>query len=940
MKKIGLALVLSGLCTAARADLLITAVFDGPLSGGVPKGVELYTTTAIADLSIYGLGSANNGGGTDGEEFTFPAMPIAAGTYLYVAMENPGFTAFFGFEPDFTTDAMAINGDDAIELFRNGSLFDLFGEPSTDGTGTAWDYMDGWAYRVTGSEPSTVFDPTDWSFSSPNALDGETENNTSTLIPIGSFASGSGCTDCNNEPLAVTISAIQGTPDTQTTNNYGETDVSPLLDQRVLVEAVVVGDFQDNDTDPMRNLSGFFLQEETADEDGDPRSSEGVFVYDPAASIDVQLGDRVRIVATVDHYFGETQLSSIETVDIIARDQLASVTPALLSLLNNTATSLSGSGRYQADLEAFEGMLVELAEPVQIIEQYQLDRFNEIRVTAGERPTQFSQVHSPDAAGYDAWSRAIAARGLVYDDGLNNQNEAVDNLFGFAPYSEQTAPRMGDVADRLTGVLDYKWAGNSASQSTWRLRAHRNDANTFTTTDQGTSPNPRPAAAPTVSGNLRVTSFNVLNFFTTLDNGPSTALGHDPRGADTPEEFTRQLQKTVNAIVALDADILGLVELENEFDAVNDGSTAIEVLVNAINTAYGSETYAYVYPGTRFVGGDAIGVGIIYKPAVVVLAPNSNPAILNDAVAATLPGFTDHDFASDPLFDGPATNRASLAASFVHLTSGDALTVAVNHLKSKGASDLEDTTSPNYDQQDGAGYWNQRRLDGARAVATWLDTAPTGIDVADRIIMGDLNAYAAEDPLTYLLSNGFANVESADSYSYVFDGQVGTLDYVLLSDSLYSKLSEAEIWHVNADEADALDYNTDYGRSTAYYNGATATRNSDHDPVLVGLAMHPQVADLAALEQQFHAWLNSGELRGAGLKPIAQRDREYRFGRLLEHTVALHRDQRLHQTCNKLMEADLLSDGLDGPRDYLTGNKLAALNTLIREQLTLLSCSR
>ena len=88
---------------AATGDLVITGVVDGPLTGGVPKAVEFYAVNDIADLSVYGFGSANNGGGSDGEEFTFPAAAATAGDYIYVASEIPSFTSFFGFAPDYTS---------------------------------------------------------------------------------------------------------------------------------------------------------------------------------------------------------------------------------------------------------------------------------------------------------------------------------------------------------------------------------------------------------------------------------------------------------------------------------------------------------------------------------------------------------------------------------------------------------------------------------------------------------------------------------------------------------------------------------------------------------------------------------------------------------------------------------------------------------------------
>ena len=160
-------------------DLIITAVYDGPLTGGTPKGVELYALNNIADLSIYGIGSANNGGGTDGEEFTFPSVAATAGQFIYVASDSAQFNTFFGFAPDYTNSAVNINGDDAIELFQCGQVVDVFGDINTDGTGEPWEHLDGWAYRncATGPDGST-FVLANWTFSGPNALDNETSNTT------------------------------------------------------------------------------------------------------------------------------------------------------------------------------------------------------------------------------------------------------------------------------------------------------------------------------------------------------------------------------------------------------------------------------------------------------------------------------------------------------------------------------------------------------------------------------------------------------------------------------------------------------------------------------------------------------------------------------------------------------------------------------------------
>lgn len=169
-------------------DLILTGVFDGPNTGGTPKGAELYVVNDIADLSIYGIGSANNGGGTDGEEFTFPSDAVTAGTYIYIATETTQFTAFFGFAPNYTNGSMAINGDDAVELFKNGAVIDTFGDINKDGTNEPWDYLDGWAYRKDATGPDGGFVLANWTFSGINKLEGGSTNaSTTSPFPKGTY---------------------------------------------------------------------------------------------------------------------------------------------------------------------------------------------------------------------------------------------------------------------------------------------------------------------------------------------------------------------------------------------------------------------------------------------------------------------------------------------------------------------------------------------------------------------------------------------------------------------------------------------------------------------------------------------------------------------------------------------------------------------------------
>ncbi|MBM7066357.1 ExeM/NucH family extracellular endonuclease [Actibacterium sp. 188UL27-1] len=652
----------------------------------------------------------------------------------------------------------------------------------------------------------------------------------------------------NDDGIAITkIHEIQGTE-----------DQNLLDDQIVTVEAIVVGDFQDGDADAGRNLRGFYIQEEDADADDDAATSEGIFVFEGGDfGTDVNVGDKVQITGTVDEFFGETQIDTITNITVLSS---GNETPTAANItLPSAATAISQGGDIEPDLEAFEGMLVNFTNTLTITEMFQLDRFNEIKLSEGPRPQQFSQINTPDVDAFAAYQEEIGSRTITYDDGLSEQNADIGNLDGFGPdFTTASDIRMGDTIDGLSGVLSYQWAGNSASAATWRVRATEDGENTFDKTNE------RDAAPADVGGALKVASFNVLNYFTTLDDGisrndnPLTEVGLEPRGADdltaitgaaAPDsdgpgatdpnaEFDRQTEKLVNAILTLDADVLGLVEIENDFLAGSPGN-AIENLVEELNAVAGVGTYDWVDPGMQFVDvSDAISNGLIYQPAKVQLAPGTSVEVLRDADLAGL----GLDFGV-PVFDGPSTNRAPILAAFQEVDSGEVFNVTVNHLKSKGSVG---PAPGDPDQNDGAGRNNETRLNGVTALDAWLDSDPTGSSDADIMILGDLNAYAKEDPLTFLADQGYIDLgqsfQGPESYGYVFDGLTGTLDYALASRSLFDSVSGAAEWHINADEADVLDYNLEFGRDPSIFDGSVPYRTSDHDPILVGLDLAPSIS--------------------------------------------------------------------------------------------------
>lgn len=607
----------------------------------------------------------------------------------------------------------------------------------------------------------------------------------------------------------------------------GSGAASSRVGETVVIEAIVVGDFQNGDGDDLRNLGGFYLQEEASDHDADAATSEGIFIFDGSLGVDVALGDRVRVTGTVAEFFGQTQLNATQ-ITVVEAGAVADVNTMAVSVSLDAVSGVvvDGSGSYAPDMEAYEGMLATFTDTLTVNEMFQMDRFNEIRLSANGRPAQFTQLFDPDPVAYDAYQREAGSDQIIFDDGLNVQNAAIlpeADLNGDGVFDTADGFTMGDTITGLTGVVTYTWAGNNTSAESWRIRSV-DDGNSFVDTA------PREDTPPDVGGTLKVASFNVLNFFTTLDvagnpgSGPSSL---PPRGADSASEFERQLNKLLVALTEMDADVYGLVEIENEFgyDQNGDGLVALDFLVDQLNARVGSITYAAVDPGRGFVDtGDAISVGMIYRLDTVALKPNS-VEILDDSVVATLSGSYQAN-----LFDGDSTNRAPMAASFVDYRTGEDFTVSVVHMKSKGGAG----TGLDADMGDGAGAYNETRTQGVQAVSEWL----AGIADEDLVVLGDFNAYAKEDPIDAMLAAGFTNLGetySPGEVSYVFDGKTGTLDYGFGSAGIMNNVTGAAAWHINSPEADVLDYNLDFGRDATIFDGAVPFRASDHDPLLVGL---------------------------------------------------------------------------------------------------------
>lgn len=579
----------------------------------------------------------------------------------------------------------------------------------------------------------------------------------------------------------------------------GHGDSSPLTGQIVTIAGVVTGDFQNADADETRNLGGFFLQSVIPDDD--PDTSEGIFVFDAEnPGVDVEAGQLLQVTGTVTEWFGETQI----TPHIVTITGTADVTSTELQF--PVETLLNSEGEQIADLERFEGMLVSLADPVMVTENYNLGRYGELTLAAGDRPYQFTNTSAPDVRAYAAHAAELAARTLILDDGISAQNPDFYRYLAYgSSMSGQPPVRLGDAVTASGNIRYSKGSGNSGTEA-YRLEP--------TLEPEFESGNPRSVTPPETGGTVTVASFNVLNYFTTIDTGQDIcgpAGDLNCRGADSAREFDRQHAKTINTLLALDADVVGLMELEN------NGDDSLRSIVNGLNEEAGAQTWDFV--STGYIGGDAIAVGLIYKTQVV--GPAGDYALLTAAVDSR---FNDRK------------NRPALAQTFDTLVGSGRFTVAVNHLKSKG-SDCEDIDDPN--MRDGQANCNRTRTNAAAAMGDWLNADPTDSGDADILIIGDLNSYLQEDPLAALENAGFVNLldeyVGPEAYSFVFDAQAGALDHAFASRALAPRISGVAEWHINADESSLIDYNLDFDRDPSLFDEATPFRASDHDPVIIGL---------------------------------------------------------------------------------------------------------
>ncbi len=643
-----------------------------------------------------------------------------------------------------------------------------------------------------------------------------------TLTPSVPFTSGetvtvkviaSQITNTSAQPMATdtTISFTTQPPSSTITRIHdvqASEGFSPLTSAVVTVQGVVVADYQG--ASPA--LGGFFLQEKDADADNDLATSEGIWIADQGNlnAIDVSVGDVVQVTGTVSESSSLTQLVSLTAVTILGTDALPAVTNVALPAQSSIA------------FERYEGMRVQFPQTLSVTTNSgtgsltdNYARFGELELCSDGpliSPTEVIDPNDSPANGNSITGRsnvpairaqenANALRIILLDDA--SFADSPDPT----PYlNAQGTRRVGDTVTGLTGILSF---------SNGAYRVQPTGPVPFVDT------NPRPLTPPAITGRLKVAAMNVLNYFTTFG-------GANDRGADNANEFQRQKVKIIAALSALDADVLGLIEIQNTTTAVND-------IVSALNAAVGSNSYSVVPNPSTTVSGDFIRTLLLYRSSKVSLSG---------------PCYSDTDTVWSTL-------RNPLAQVFIENSTGERFIVCHNHWKSKSSSGA---SGVNVDQNDGQASYNDQRKQQATRILTWLQGICSTVGDNDVILMGDLNSLGEEDPLDVLRTGGFTDQGTRfhpGDYSYRLGDTRGRLDHAFATSTMATQISDANHWHINADEPAFYDYNTE-GKTPAQLaiNVGTPFRSSDHDPVLIGLTLSPQPTTYAM-------WAAAGGVTGA-----------------------------------------------------------------------------
>lgn len=663
---------------------------------------------------------------------------------------------------------------------------------------------------------------------SRNSTSTNTANNAADFT-VGTPTPGAGTPPPPGTPVEKTIAQVQGTGST-----------SPLVGENVIIKGVVTAAY------PTGGFHGFYLQTQgTGPEPSASGASDGVFVFQSGSSTpldaDAVVGNYVEVTGKVSEFSGLTEVTAAGA-DIADAGEDFSPVQALAVPWPTT----------DAGRESLESMLFQPSGDYTVTNTFGTNQFGEVGLAVGDHPllqnTEVGAPGSPEAAAVVADN---ARRAVTLDDGASSNFTASSfstGACGARPipcllngaltpaYVSNTKPvRVGEAATFTAPVvIDYRF-------NLWRFQPTAQVVGPDNATSPVSFANTRTAAPDDGDINqlgtadLKVASFNVLNYFTDLgdqdpaclayydrdDSGVTVRDGCNRRGAWDAADLARQTEKEVSAITALDADVVGLMEIENSAKFGHPRDTALAALVAALNAKAGAGTWAFVPSSTDLPSTDDqdfITSAMIYRPARVMRVDRSRA--LGDQSGPT---------------QAFGNAREPIAQTFRKKTAkGDKFLFVVNHFKSKGSAG---PFPGDEDTGDGQGASVTSRILQAQALRDWVPGVAAEYGAKAIVMAGDYNSYTMEDPLDVLYQAGYTDVGSTfdpTSYSYSFSGLSGSLDHILVNDYALRMSTGADHWNINSGESVAMEYSR-YNYHSTDFHDAGPYRSSDHDPVVLGL---------------------------------------------------------------------------------------------------------
>ena len=860
MKKSILALAIgTAVSCGAQAEVLISELVEN----GNDKAVEIYNSgSESVDLSSYALVQRNNQKKNLSEKRTALSGTLASKEVFVVAHSD-----LAGKLADGTVDltlGLAFNGKDgdAVILEKDGTAIDIVGYD--DASGDVFENKSLQRLNADTAAPTMTYNKADWEDAGQGIYTGIGSGVIQAPTPPSNIVS-STIQDIQGPSWASTIDGIDVPSKVYESTNYHEvTGVVTAIQQNALGTDLKVG---------------FFMQ---APSDGDALTSDGIFV-ETSKITDITVGSEVTVVAKVKEDWGWTKLVNAYSVTKTdSADSVLAATPLRV---------LESDEDFDFTLERHEGMLIQFDKEsdMRVSRTFGFDygpKRNNMVVSNGQVNLHPNQNNAPVVHDSTIDTDPEKQTDCNKDKRILVESfEAVTKGTHIPWYpkfgSDSAVPmpdgttttedyvRIGDVLDGFEGVVSYSYS------------EYRFYVTNKVTKDNFAREGSERTQAPILKegGNLRVATFNVLNYFNSPFGGdcnPTTPSSRDSveggscsnRGAASPEEFDLQGDKIARAIIAVNADIVGLMEIENNGFGEN---SAVAHLVAKINALIDDENEHYLFVsdegGDKYVGSDAIASQVIFK---------KNKVSLDTYRVIEMP--QQHAPETDGE-DGNNYQRDTITPTFKINGTDEKVTVAVNHLKSKGSKCWEDAAPVAEGGQAGKDPDKQGSCENFRVSAAFHLGQELNKINGYKLILGDLNSYGNEDPImvltnrdnapehvikaarnTYIggdkdvlgtslhgddgaeiaISYGYVNAVRKlhpDSYSYSYNDEVGTLDYILVTPDLMNKVVDATDWNINAGESTLFQY----ADKNNCLDGECSTRfkdmyrASDHDPAIVVL---------------------------------------------------------------------------------------------------------